>query len=123
MGGTKALRDDFLREVVELGLCLVPMTIEHTCMPRVILKLLSLCLYLLLKKHLKSRDHPGACHGTWLRGNVGKWLLFLHFIELGLKENPGQPIFQNEETEIRKGLCLVQDYVVICISTCSRSIY
>ena len=44
MGGTKALRDDFLREVVELGLCLVPMTIEHTCMPRVILKLLSLCL-------------------------------------------------------------------------------
>lgn len=75
MGGTWPLRDDFLRKVVELGLCLVPMMIQHTCTPHVILKLLSVCLHLLLKKYLKSRDHPGACHGTWLRGNVGKCLL------------------------------------------------
>lgn len=127
MGGTWPLRDDFLRKVVELGLCLVPMTIQHTCTPHVILKLLSVCLYLLLKKYLKSRDHPGAYYGTWLRGNVGKCLLndfeFCVSYNWALKKTQASPFFKMKKTEIRKGLCLVQYYVVICISICSKSIY
>lgn len=63
MGGTRALRDDFLREVVDLGLCLVPMTIEHTRMPRVILKLLFFMFVSTFEK--ASQEQGSSCCLSW----------------------------------------------------------